>query len=175
MHGARSIAPWKRTARKDADPRRRRACLVKRNAYYEFSLFWSHLVLDAMPWATCRPRLRSKGDEHTTRSSIGDRLQSPGRRTNVSQRVISAVSLGSGFRPYSGKDSNLRHSVYWRRLQDLPVQSIPVIIRLRVARLRCRNAGGQRQILAERVSGFAEPRLRCRVGYRSSTRLHRPE
>jgi transposase len=59
----------------------------------------------------------------------------------------------------------VRHSVYWRRVQDLPVQGIPVIVRLRVARLRCRNADCQQQIFGERVSGVAEPRLRrtCRV------------
>jgi Transposase len=40
-----------------------------------------------------------------------------------------------------------------------------VIIRLRVARLRCRNGDCQQQIFGERVSGVAEARLRrtCRV------------
>src|SRR5580698_3803569 len=76
------------------------------------------------------------------------------------QWVVSAVSPGGGLCPSCGIESNVRHSVYWRRLQDLPVQGLPVVIRLRVARLRCRNGDCQRQIFGERVSGVAEPRLR---------------
>jgi transposase len=81
------------------------------------------------------------------------------------QWVISATSVGGGSCPSCGTQSKARHSIYWRRLQDLPVQGIPVMIRLRVARLRCRNGDCRRQIFVERVSGIAEPRLRrtCRV------------
>jgi DDE domain len=41
--GARIIAKSKRTARKDAGRRRKGACRVKRNAYCQFSSFWSCL------------------------------------------------------------------------------------------------------------------------------------
>ncbi len=38
----------------------------------------------------------------------------------------------------------LRHSQQRRLLQDLPVQSIPMILRLHLGRWRCRHAGCER-------------------------------
>jgi hypothetical protein len=37
-----------------------------------------------------------------------------------------------------------RHSQHWRLLQDLPVQSIPMILRLHLGRWCCRHAGCKR-------------------------------
>jgi transposase len=96
--------------------------------------------------------------QHILAPAVG--LKVLGVERTRAQWVISATSLGGGSCPSCGVQSNARHSINWRRLQDLPVQGISVIIRLRVARLRCRNSDCQRQIFGERVSGVAEPRLR---------------
>jgi transposase len=92
-------------------------------------------------------------------------LKALGVERTAVQWVISPAGSSCGSCPSCGIQSNARHSVYWRRLQDLPVQGIPVIIRLQVARLRCGNGDCQRQIFGERVAGVAEPRLgrTCRV------------
>ena len=53
--------------------------------------------------------------------------------------------------------SRSRHSRYWRSLRDLPVQGTQVILRLRLGRWRCRNAGCERQIFTERLSDVCAP------------------
>ncbi|WP_419760323.1 transposase family protein [Acidisoma sp.] len=44
-----------------------------------------------------------------------------------------------------------RHSRYTRVLRDLPVQGLPVVIRLRSSRWRCRNLGCELVIFTERM------------------------
>src|ERR1700759_4381643 len=56
--------------------------------------------------------------------------------------------------------SRSRHSRYWRSLQDLPIQGTPVILRVRVGRWRCRNAGCQRRIFNERPFNVCAPHAR---------------
>ena len=46
---------------------------------------------------------------------------------------------------------HLGHSQHWRLLQDLPVQSIPMIMMLRRGRWRCRHAGCERRISTKRL------------------------
>ena len=46
---------------------------------------------------------------------------------------------------------------YWRSLQDLPVQGTQVILRLRLGRWGCRNAGCERRIFTERLSKVCAP------------------
>jgi transposase len=79
--------------------------------------------------------------------------------------VISVSASGDGICPACGCHSNARHSRYWRRLRDLPMHGIPVVVRLRVARLRCREATCDQKIFAEQPAGLAEPLLRrtCQV------------
>ncbi|WP_284948191.1 ISL3 family transposase [Acidisoma cladoniae] len=77
--------------------------------------------------------------------------------------VVSAP--GDGLCPACGCRSKARHSSYWRRLRDLPMHGIPVVVRLRVARLRCREATCDQKIFAEQPAGLAEPLVRrtCQV------------
>jgi transposase len=74
--------------------------------------------------------------------------------------MVSAVGPGHGPCPACETPSSARHSTYRRRLQDLPVQGSPVVIELRVGRLRCRNQACGRHIFAERLVGVTEPLLR---------------
>lgn len=57
------------------------------------------------------------------------------------------------------------HSLYRRRLADLPWAGIPVHIHLQVHRFFCDNPGCVRQIFSERLPGIAAPwaRRTCRL------------
>ncbi|WP_407341227.1 hypothetical protein [Methylocapsa polymorpha] len=65
--------------------------------------------------------------------------------------------------------STLRHSWHVRRLQDLPLQGAPVIVRLRTGRWRCRNEECGQKTFVEKLTGAARlcsanaPRRRVRA------------
>jgi hypothetical protein len=52
------------------------------------------------------------------------------------------------------------HFTLARSLQDLPIQGTPVLIRLRVSRWHCRNAGCARRIFTERPFKVCAPHAR---------------
>ena len=62
--------------------------------------------------------------------------------------------------PLCGVPSRSRHSFYSRTLGDLSAQGMPVTIRVRAGRWRCRNERCDRQIFAERLRGLAGPSAR---------------
>jgi transposase len=66
--------------------------------------------------------------------------------------IMEAHGQNSAACPGCQSISRSRHSRYWRSLKDLPVQGTQVILRLRLGRWRCRNAGCQRRIFTERLS-----------------------
>ena len=57
--------------------------------------------------------------------------------------------------PSCGTSAKRQHSWYQRTLRDLPMQGIPVIIRLRVRKWRCQVPTCDRSIFAERLTGLA--------------------
>jgi transposase len=61
--------------------------------------------------------------------------------------------------------STSRHSHYTRVLRDLPVQGIPVRVRVASGRWRCRNSQCERRIFTERLPRVALPHARwtCRL------------
>ena len=79
--------------------------------------------------------LRSIGDFHTRRNSH-----------NVDFIVLSHLHEDHANGALAGPAARLRlrHSEHWRLLQDLPVQSIPMILRLHLGRWCCRHAGCER-------------------------------
>jgi len=96
----------------------------------------------------------------------------PGAKVNVysvkrgiDRWVVEAETQGQPFCPGCRTLSGSRHSSYLRCLQDLPVQGIPVMIKLRSRRWRCRNPACARKIFTERLPGIASPLARrsCRV------------
>jgi transposase len=71
--------------------------------------------------------------------------------------IMEAHGQSSAVCPGCQSISRSRHSRYWRSLQDLPVQGTQVILRLRLGRWRCRNAGCERRIFTERLSKVCAP------------------
>jgi transposase len=59
--------------------------------------------------------------------------------------------------PSCGTVSERQYSWYQRSLRDLPMQGIPVVIRLRVRKWRCEAPAYERSIFAERLPGLASP------------------
>ena len=59
--------------------------------------------------------------------------------------------------PACGTQSTARHSRYWRRLQDLPVQGKRVVLQLRLSRWRCRNGECEQAIFRERLGVVVAP------------------
>ena len=71
--------------------------------------------------------------------------------------LVSAVGQGDQNCPDCGERSTSRHSWHHRRLQDLPVQGLPVSLDLRLGRWRCRNRRCERQTFVERLPDTAVP------------------
>ncbi len=59
--------------------------------------------------------------------------------------------------PDCGVTSHSRHSRYWRKLRDLPLQGVSVTVKVQLGRWRCRNRECLRQIFTERVVGHLLP------------------
>jgi hypothetical protein len=74
--------------------------------------------------------------------------------------TIEADGQDSAICPGCQSVSRSRHSRNWRSLQDLPIQGTPVILRVHVGRWRCRNAGCERRIFAERPLNVCAPHAR---------------
>jgi transposase len=73
---------------------------------------------------------------------------------------IDAESGGTAGCPRCGVQSAARHSRYTRVLRDLPVQGLPVVIRLRSSRWRCRNLACELVIFTERMPQAAASHAR---------------
>jgi transposase len=71
--------------------------------------------------------------------------------------VIRANARGTRSCPSCGEASSSRHSAHGRRLQDFPIQGIPAIIELRLARWRCRNDRCTNMTFVERLPALVAP------------------
>ena len=71
--------------------------------------------------------------------------------------IVRAQGRSCSACPCCGVQSSSRHSRYWRRLDDLPVQGRPVTLYLRVSRWRCRNQECRQQIFTERLPNTLVP------------------
>jgi transposase len=64
---------------------------------------------------------------------------------------IAATAPDAAACPDCGVLSRARHSSYWRRLKDLPIQGRSVQLKLHVGRWRCRNPVCKRKIFCQRL------------------------
>src|ERR1700679_1974009 len=71
--------------------------------------------------------------------------------------VVEAQGSGSALCPDCGVTSHSRHSRYWRKLRDLPLQGASVTLKVQLGRWRCRSRQCLRQIFTERVTGVLLP------------------
>jgi transposase len=71
--------------------------------------------------------------------------------------VVEAEGSGSALCPDCGVTSHSRHSRYWRKLRDLPLQGASVTLKVQMGRWRCRSRQCLRQIFTERVAGVLLP------------------
>jgi len=69
--------------------------------------------------------------------------------------VLQVRSQGTPRCPACSGSNVAYHSIYLRRLRDLPWQGQPVRIKVKTRRFRCRNRRCRRQIFAERLPGVA--------------------
>ena len=89
----------------------------------------------------------------------------PEKCVNGAERVnvgwlVSAAGQGDRNCPDCGEQSTARHSWHHRRLQDMPVQGMQVMLDLRLGRWRCRNQRCERQTFAERLPDTVAPAAR---------------
>jgi transposase len=71
--------------------------------------------------------------------------------------VVEAEGSSSALCPDGGVTSHSRHSRYWRKLRDLPMQGASVTLKVQLGRWRCRSRQCLRQIFTERVDGIPAP------------------
>ena len=71
--------------------------------------------------------------------------------------IVEAEGSSHALCPDCGVTSHSRHSRYWRKLQDLPLQGASVTLKLQMGRWRCRSRRCLRQIFTERVDGVLLP------------------
>lgn len=71
--------------------------------------------------------------------------------------VVEAEGPPHAICPDCGATSDSRHSRYWRKLQDLPLQGASVTIKVLLGRWRCRRQECMRKIFTERVAGVLLP------------------
>jgi transposase len=71
--------------------------------------------------------------------------------------AVEAEGSPSATCPDCGVMSHSRHSRYWRKLRDLPLQGASVTIKVLLGRWRCRRRECLRQIFTERVAGVLLP------------------
>jgi transposase len=70
--------------------------------------------------------------------------------------VVTLIAVGSRVRcPCCDQPATRIHSYYWRRLTDLPIHGVPVLLRVWARRFFCRTHGCLRRIFAERLEGVA--------------------
>src|SRR5450432_3484628 len=89
----------------------------------------------------------------------------PGVRVERVERVkgrwvVSAIGQASGSCPGCGDRSTHRHGWHERGVQDLPVQGMAVIVKLRVIRWRCRNGQCERQTFTDQLPEIASRHAR---------------
>jgi transposase len=77
--------------------------------------------------------------------------------------VVEAEGSRSAICPDCGVTSHSRHSRYWRKLRDLPLQGASVTIKALLGRWRCRRRECLRQIFTERIAGVLLPHLQHTV------------
>jgi transposase len=65
--------------------------------------------------------------------------------------LIEATAPNAAACPDCGVLSRARHTKYWRRLKDLPIQGRSVQLKLQVGRWRCRNLVCKRKIFCQRL------------------------
>src|SRR5271166_2071265 len=75
----------------------------------------------------------------------------------------SAGGKGTQSRSVFGETSKSQHGWHMRRLQDLPIQGVPVMLDLRAGRWKCRNERCARKTFMEKL-GSAAVRKTRRVG-----------
>jgi len=71
--------------------------------------------------------------------------------------IVEAEGPPRAICPDCGATSRSRHSRYWRKLRDLPLQGATVTIKLLLGRWRCRRKECTRKIFTERVAGVLLP------------------
>jgi len=71
--------------------------------------------------------------------------------------VVEAEGSSSALCPDCGVTSHSRHSRYWRKLRDLPMQGASVTLKVQMGRWRCRSRQCLRQIFTERVDDVLLP------------------
>ena len=71
--------------------------------------------------------------------------------------VVEAEGSSRALCPDCGVTSHFRHSRYWRKLRDLPLQGASVTLKVQMGRWRCRSRQCLRQIFTERVDGVLLP------------------
>lgn len=83
--------------------------------------------------------------------TIGPGIRVVEATLNRERWIVEAISEERPACPRCGTVSISRHSSYIRRVQDLPVQGVPVTLKLRAGRWRCRNSVCSRRVFAERM------------------------
>jgi transposase len=74
--------------------------------------------------------------------------------------ILEVRSQSNAHCPECGTRSRSFHSFYGRHLQDLPYQGLPVRLRVKARRFRCRNLSCSRKIFVERLPDIARSRAR---------------
>jgi hypothetical protein len=107
-------------------------------------------------WLGCRFRLSSG---HWEETEAGARAGHSIESVELGQErwVIRADARGRRSCPSCGQSSSSRHSWHVRRLQDFPIQGIPAIVELRLARWRCHNETCTNRTFVERLPGLVTP------------------
>ena len=89
--------------------------------------------------------------------AFGPEVRVVGAETVDGGWLVSAIGQGDQRCPDCGERSTSRHSWHDRRLQDLPVQGVPVELTLRLGRGRCRSRQCERRTFVDRLPTTAAP------------------
>ena len=88
---------------------------------------------------------------------FGPGVQVDGVKFQDNRWLVSAFGSGTRSCPCCGASSTSRYSWHVRQLQDLPIQGVPVTLKLQVGRWRCRNEQCARKTFVEKLSATATP------------------